>query len=85
MRSLVAAVRQLWSLFVDDGSLACTLVIWRGGAGFVLPRLIPFGDWNAPILFVGCVAILFANIMLTAWGHGLRGQKRSKTESEGRY
>ena len=78
MSALLAAVRQLWGLLVDDGSLAGTLVIWCAGAGFVLPRLIPFSDWNAPILFVGCVAILFANIMLTAWGHSLRGQTRRR-------
>lgn len=72
MKSLVAAVRRLWGLFVDDGSLACALVIWCAGAGFALPRLVPFSDWNAPILFLGCVAILVANIMWTAWDHRLR-------------
>ena len=80
MSALLAAVRQLWSLFVDDGSLAITLVIWCAGSGFVLPRLIPFSDWNAPVLFVGCIAILFANIMLTAWRHRLRGRGNLKAE-----
>ena len=72
MRSIVAILRQLWSLFVDDGSLACALVIWCAGAAFVLPRLIPFSAWNAPILLLGCVAILLANIALTAQNHRRR-------------
>ncbi len=80
MSSLLAAVRQLWGLFVDDGSLAITLVIWCAGAGFVLPRSISFNDWNAPILFVGCVAILLANVVLTARHHRLRGQSNLKAE-----
>lgn len=80
MSSLLAAVRQLWGLFVDDGSLAITLVIWCAGAGFVLPRSISFNDWNAPILFVGCGAILLANVVLTARHHRLRGQSNLKAE-----
>lgn len=66
MRSIVAILRQIWSLFVDDGSLACALVIWCTGAGFALPRLTPFSAWNAPILLLGCVTILLANIAFTA-------------------
>lgn len=72
MRSILAILRQLWSLFVDDGSLACALVIWCAGVGFALPRLIPFSAWNAPILLLGCIAILLANIALTARSHRMR-------------
>ena len=80
MNSLFGALRQLWGLFVDDGSLAGTLVVWCAGAGFLLPRLITSGGWKAPILFVGCVAILFTNIMLSARHHRSRGQANSNAE-----
>ena len=42
MSSLSGVLRQLWRLFVDDGSLAGTLVIWCVGAGSVLPHWITF-------------------------------------------
>lgn len=76
MRSVLAILRQVLALFVDDGSLACALVIWCAGAGFALPRLIPFSAWNAPILLLGCIAILLANIALAARSH--RGKKARK-------
>lgn len=72
MRPVLAIVRQLWSLFVDDGSLACALVLWCAGAGFVLPRLIPFSAWHAPIFLFGCVAILLVNIALAVRNRKLR-------------
>lgn len=75
MSSLFAALRQLWRLFVDDGSLAGALVLWCGCAGFLLPRLIPSSGWNAPILFIGCVAILLANIAMAVRHHHLEGQE----------
>lgn len=75
MSSLFAALRQLWHLFVDDGSLAGALVVWCGCVGFLLPRLIPFSGWNAPILFLGCIAILLVNIAMAARHHRLRGQE----------
>ncbi len=73
MSCLVTVLRQLWGLFIDDGSLAFALVLWCFSAGFILPRLIPFSGSNAPILFVGCVAILVANIALTVRNHRSRG------------
>lgn len=80
MSFLSGVLRQLWRLFVDDGSLAGTLVIWCVGAGSVLPRWITFGGWNAPILFVGCIAILLTNIMLAARHH--RSRRRTNSNAE---
>ncbi|HEU4825924.1 MAG TPA: hypothetical protein VFS85_05555 [Dongiaceae bacterium] len=63
MASLAAILRELWSLFVDDGRLALALVIWvaLGGIGLPLSPIPP--AWDAPALFVGCVVILVFNVM----------------------
>lgn len=55
-------LRELAGLFVDDGSLALALVIWAAVAGYGLPHLPVPRDWDAPILFLGCVLILLENL-----------------------
>lgn len=66
MKILLTILRELWSLFIDDGSLALALVLWCIGAGLILPRTVSFGDWNAPVFFLGCILILLANVALAA-------------------
>lgn len=63
MASLAAILKELWSLFVDDGRLALALVIWISVAGIGLPLSPIPPAWDAPALFVGCVAILVLNVM----------------------
>jgi hypothetical protein len=62
MNILITAMRELWGLFVDDGSLALALLVWCALAGLGLPQLMLPAEWNAPILFVGCIVILVANV-----------------------
>ena len=66
----MAALKELWSLFVDDGSLALALVLWVAICGFGLSRAPVPAAWDAPILFVGCLVILVFNVMRSAQGKG---------------
>jgi hypothetical protein len=65
MPSLTAVLKELWSLFVDDGSLAIALVIWVAVCGIGLDSVPIPADWDAPILFLGCLLILILNAMQT--------------------
>ena len=80
MSVLFAVTRKLWSLFVDDGSLAAALVIWCAAAGLILPRVVAFGEWSAVILFVGCLAVLLVNVALAVRRHG-EGRRASLRNS----
>jgi hypothetical protein len=65
MNVVATTVRELWGLFVDDGSLAFALIVWCGAAGLILPQLrLPEGS-SGPVLFVGCLAILFGDIAVS--------------------
>ena len=66
MKSLFAAVREVIGLFVDDGSLALALIAWIAVIALVTAMLPPGGIWGAPVLAVGCLAILLANIRRSA-------------------
>ncbi len=63
MKALMSVIRELWSLFVDDGSLALSLIIWSAIAGTAFPHLLPDGNWSSPIFFIGCVVILLLNVV----------------------
>lgn len=60
MRALTAIFQELVSLFVDDGTLAATILIWIAFYGLLLP-LLPTGSWQGPILFIGLAFILVEN------------------------
>lgn len=78
MSPLLAIPRKLWGLFVDDGSLAMALVMWCAAAGLILPRIVPFGEWDAVILFVGCLTALLINVALAVRRHGDNPQARRR-------
>jgi hypothetical protein len=65
MATLATILKELWGLFVDDGSLALALVVWIAACGVGLGHTPIPVDWDAPILFVGCLAILIFNVMQT--------------------
>jgi hypothetical protein len=60
MHALTTAFKELVSLFVDDGTLAATVLIWIAFYGLLL-RLLPTGSWHGPILFIGLALILIEN------------------------
>lgn len=63
MSALMAGLKELWTLFVDDGRLALALVIWVAAGGIGLPLSPVPPAWDAPALFVGCIVILVFNVM----------------------
>jgi hypothetical protein len=69
MKNPLAVLGELWDLFVDDGSLALSLVLWCAAAGLIVPRVIVSNSWDAVILFVGCVAILVVNVAAAVRRH----------------
>jgi Ca2+/H+ antiporter, TMEM165/GDT1 family len=60
MYALTTALKELLSLFVDDGTLAATVLIWIAVYGLLL-RFLPTGSWHGPILFIGLAVILIEN------------------------
>jgi len=62
MRVLTTILHELVSLFVDDGTLAATILIWIAFYGLLLP-LLPIGSWQGPILFIGLAFILVENAL----------------------
>jgi hypothetical protein len=68
MSSLKAIIAEIAGLFVDDGSLALSIVIWVGIVSLALPRLEIVRPWSGVILFVGLSVILV--------GSALRGTRR---------
>ena len=60
MHALATTFKELVSLFVDDGTLAATILIWVTFYGLLL-QLLPIGSWQGPILFIGLAIILIEN------------------------
>ena len=66
MNALVAVIRELAKLFVDDGSLALTILGIVVLAGIVA-TLMPDARWAAgAFLLFGCLSVLLANVASTA-------------------
>jgi len=68
MFSVAAILKELWGLFVDDGSLALALVGWVAICAFGLPRLPIPVLWHGPLLFAGCVVVLVLTVLRAARG-----------------
>ena len=78
MKILVKALTEIWGLFVDDGALAAALVVWCALAWWGLPNLAVGKAWGGPILFVGCLVILFIDVVNSA---RRQGTARSPTQT----
>lgn len=65
MSWLRQAVRELWGLFVEDGSFAIAILVWIAVAIFLLPAILP-NAWRGPAAFAGLAAILIENVIRTA-------------------
>jgi hypothetical protein len=65
MHIFTTTFKELVSLFVDDGTLAATIVVWIAFYGLLL-RLLPTGSWQGPILFIGLAVILIENARRSA-------------------
>jgi hypothetical protein len=65
MRVIKTALREVYGLFVEDGSYALAVILWLLCAVFVLP-LLPDPGWRAPLLFAGSILILLENVVRSA-------------------
>ena len=62
LRSLV---REVYGLFVEDGSFAAALVVWMV-AGCVGLWVLRAGEWGGPGLALGLIAALVENALRSA-------------------
>ncbi len=67
MRWIKSIVREIYGLFVDDGSFAVAILVWLGIAVAVVPRATAGAWWAGPVLFAGLAAILIASVLRLAW------------------
>jgi hypothetical protein len=58
-------MRELFGLFVEDGSFALAIAVWVLVAVFVLPHAFP-PRWCGPIFFIGIVCLLIENLLRSA-------------------
>ncbi|KIU52659.1 hypothetical protein [Bradyrhizobium elkanii] len=65
MRWFKTIIRELFGLFVDDGSFALIIIAWLGVAWLVLPWLTAGSAWGGAALFVGLALILVESV----WRH----------------
>lgn len=65
MKGIIEFLGKLWRLFVDDGSMAIALIAWCAAAGLIFPIFAARSVWSAPLFSLGCLIILFANILRT--------------------
>ncbi len=68
MRWIATALSELVGLFVDDLSFTAAILVWIVLGAVLLPRLGLAGAWAAPLLFLGCAAILIENVRRAARG-----------------
>jgi hypothetical protein len=66
MAWITASLRELVGLFVDDGSLAVTALLWLAICGLGLPLLGVDGPWRGAALFAGLAVILAENALRAA-------------------
>jgi len=59
---LFSMAREVFGLFVDDGSLALSILVWIFALHVVAP-IVFTQTWAAPVLFLGCVGILIENVL----------------------
>jgi hypothetical protein len=63
MRWLRSIAREVFGLFVDDGSFAVAIVIWLLLVVILLPRVVASASWAAPALFAGLGVILAQSVL----------------------
>ena len=66
MNALKAMLREMFGLFVDDGSLAIAVLVWLALLWLLLPQLPVPAVWHGVILFAGLLAILLESALRRA-------------------
>ena len=63
IKRLIAMAREVFGLFVNDGSLALSILVWIFALHVVMP-IVPMDQGGAaPALFLGCIGILIENVL----------------------
>lgn len=57
--------RELWGLFVEDGSFAVAILAWVAITIFLLPAVLP-DRWRGAVAFIGLAVILVENVFRTS-------------------
>ena len=63
MSWLKSIFREIFGLFVDDGSFAIAILVWLVLLWLVLPSLPIPAAWHGVMLFVGLMAILIESVL----------------------
>lgn len=63
MRWIKSIAREIFGLFVDDGSFAGAILIWLGLAMAGVPRAASNARWAGPVLFAGLALILIESVL----------------------
>ena len=63
INGLIAMLRKVFGLFVDDGSLALSILVWIFALHVVAPIASIEQTWAALVLFLGCAGILIENVL----------------------
>ena len=66
MQWLKSILRQLFGLFVDDGSFAIAILVWLGLLWLLLPHLHAAAIWSGAILFAGLAVIMVESALRRA-------------------
>jgi FtsH-binding integral membrane protein len=59
-------LREIFGLFVDDGSFAVAIILWLALVWLVVPRLALPSGWGGLVLFAGLILILFESVLRRA-------------------
>jgi hypothetical protein len=66
MNGLIAVLREIAGLFVDDGALALGILAVIVAAGVLATLLPSFSLVAGAVLLFGCLGVLLANVMRAA-------------------
>lgn len=66
MNVILTAIKEVYGLFVEDGSYAASILICVLVVAFGFPHLPALGLWRAPLLFAGMLFLLVENVYRTA-------------------
>jgi hypothetical protein len=72
VRTIVAGLRELAGLFIDDWRTSVGVVVWLAVGASALPQIVANGEVRAVALFAGLAAVLVASVALAAWSRGSR-------------
>jgi hypothetical protein len=64
MNILLYILKELWALVAEDWFFTFVILAWIGAVACLKPS-IPNETWDAPILFIGLLAILLFSVVFT--------------------